>query len=184
MHGHKRYHDEGERRKWQDPEQILEKIGLKPGEVFADIGCGDGFFALPATRIVDRKGLVYGIDADEESLGELRAKADKEGLGNLRLFPGPAEGVVPCEGCVDIVFFGICLHDFEDPGQVLQNARRMLKPGGMLVDLDWKKEQMQLGPPQEKRFDEAKAVALIRSAGFEVEGVADEGRYHYLIFAR
>jgi cyclopropane fatty-acyl-phospholipid synthase-like methyltransferase len=46
--------DETERRKWQNPEAILSEIGLKSGQTFVDIGCGDGSFAIPAARLVKK----------------------------------------------------------------------------------------------------------------------------------
>ena len=184
MHGHKKYHDEAERRQWQEPEPILRKIGMGPGMAFADIGCGDGFFALPAARMAGPGGAVYGVDADVEALKELRSKAEKEGLANVFLIAGEAEGIIPCERCADIVFFGICLHDFREPGQVLMNARRIVRAGGRLVDLDWKKKPTARGPPLEIRFDDGKASALIEAAGFKVESATDAGPDHYLIIAR
>ena len=44
--------DEQERRKWQNPEDILAEIGLRSGMTFMDIGCCQGFFTIPAARIV------------------------------------------------------------------------------------------------------------------------------------
>jgi ubiquinone/menaquinone biosynthesis C-methylase UbiE len=102
---------------------------MGPGKKLANIGCGDGFFTPPAARMAGKDGVVYGVDADGESLKELREKLEKEGLTNVFLFAGDAEGIVPCKSCADIVFFGICLHDFRDPGQVLTNARQILKKG-------------------------------------------------------
>jgi ubiquinone/menaquinone biosynthesis C-methylase UbiE len=184
MHEHRKYHDEAERRNWQNPEAILTEAGLKPGMTFIDIGCGDGFFALPAARMAGSSGRVYGLDADGESINELNEKAAKEGLKNIRAEAGAAEDTVLCDNCADIVFFGICLHDFHDPAKVLQNARHMLKKGGRLVDVDWKKEPMALGPPLEKRFDEAKASKLIAEAGLQVESVKSVGPYHYMVIAK
>ena len=105
-------------------------------------------------------------------------------MKNLYVTVGEAEETVLCEGCADIVFFGIDLHDFRDPEKVLMNAKRMLKHGGMLVDLDWKKEPMPLGPPLRIRFSEEKAAKLIESQGFKVETVKKSGLYHYLIIAK
>lgn len=184
MHEHRKYHDEAERRNWQNAEAILTEAGLEPGMTFIDIGCGDGFFALPAARMAGSSGRVYGLDADGESINELKEKAAKEGLKNIQAQAGAAEDMVLCENCADIVFFGICLHDFYDPAKVLQNARHMLKKGGRLVDVDWKKEPMALGPPLEKRFDEAKATKLIAKAGFQVESVKSVGLYHYMVIAK
>jgi ubiquinone/menaquinone biosynthesis C-methylase UbiE len=182
-HGFRTPFNDPERRKWQDPEAILKGIGLKSGDVFADIGCGGGFFALPAARIVGEKGKIYGVDASEESISGLKAQAAREGLKNLYLTVGKAEESVLCRQCADFVFFGIALHDFQDPSRVLENAKIMIKPDGELVDLDWKKNA-EIGPPLHIRFDEAKAIRLITEAGFKVEKTGDSGIYHYLIIAR
>lgn len=66
----------------------------------------------------------------------------------------------------------------------MSNARTMLKRDGRLVDLDWKKEPMELGPPLTIRFSEHQAVRLIESAGFKTVAVRESGRYHYLVIAR
>jgi ubiquinone/menaquinone biosynthesis C-methylase UbiE len=182
-HGGFRPFDDPERRKWQDPEAILSKIGVRPGTVFADIGCGGGFFALPAARMVGEKGKVYGLDANPAAIAGLKEQAAREGLKNLRLSVGEAEATVVCRHCADIVFIGIALHDFQDPSRVLANTRNIIKPTGRLVDLDWKKEPS-FGPPRNIRFDEATASRLIEAADYKIESVQDNGRYHYLIMAR
>lgn len=176
--------DDAERRKWQDPEAILAQAGLKAGDIFVDVGCGGGFFTLPAARAVGPKGKVYAVDANEESINELRAIAHKEGLANVEARVGRGEETRFCEGCADIVFFGIVLHDFDDPAKVLENARKMLKPKGRLVNLDWKAEATPMGPPLWKRFSVEKAEGLIKAAGFNIEKVANPGPYHYMIVAR
>ncbi len=175
--------DDPERRKWQDPDEILSSIGLVPGMVFVDMGCGDGYFALPAARVVGHRGKVYANDIDAAAVERLRQRAAQEGLGNLVAEAKEAEETVACEGCADVVFFGIDLHDFRDPAHVLANAKKMLRPGGKLVDLDWKDQPMPFGPPLEKRFSIDKARNLIESAGLRVVSVRDSGPYHYLIIA-
>jgi len=127
---------------------------------------------------------VYGLDVDNRSITSLKELAAKEGLKNLNLTVGQAEELVICEQCADIVFFGIALHDFQDPARVLENARRMVKSAGKLVNLDWKKEPMDLGPPLKIRFSEDMAVHLIQTAGFTVETVKESGPYHYLVVAK
>lgn len=184
-----REHDDVERREWQDPEAILLSLGLKPGEVVADVGSGDGFFTLPAARMVGPRGVVYAVDPSVDRLTRLHEKAEEEGLENIRIRAGTAEEFVVCEGCADLVFFGICLHDFADQGAALRNAMTALKPGGLLANLDWKKEETirhgdLLGPPVEIRFSEEEAAAMIRAAGFAIESVEPYGEYFYLIRAR
>jgi ubiquinone/menaquinone biosynthesis C-methylase UbiE len=183
QHGYRRVPDV-DRRKWQDPEAILADMGLKPGIVFMDIGCGEGFFAIPAARLVGESGRVYALDSRSEAIAKVEYKAAREGLRNLEAAVGKAEETVLCRSCADIVFFGIVLHDFADPGRVLANAREMLKPGGRLVNLDWKKEHMGWGPPFHIRFTQEEAVQLIKTAGFAVGTIKEAGQYHYLIIAK
>lgn len=175
--------DEAARRRWQHPESILEGIGLTAGDTFIDIGCGDGFFALPAARTVGPHGRVCGIDLDAEALDLLQEKAFREGLDNVILHYGAAEEVVLCKGCADVVFFGISLHDFEDPVRVLANAKRMAAPGGRIVDVDWKKEALPLGPPAAKKFSTEHAASLMTEAGLRVTEIAESGEYHYIVTA-
>jgi ubiquinone/menaquinone biosynthesis C-methylase UbiE len=148
------------------------------------VGCGEGFFAIPAAKIVGKRGRVYGLDINEGAVQRLREKAAKEGLGNLILKVGAGEDLVVCRACADFVFCGIDLHDFRDPARVLINAKKMLKLGARFIDLDWKKEPMELGPPLRVRFSQEEAVAHIEEAGLRVLGVKQAGPYHYLIIAK
>lgn len=185
MHGHRSFWMPEEiRRQLQNPELILGEIGLKRGMTFVDVGCGEGFFAIPAARIVGEAGKVLAVDASADAISRLKEKADKDCLPNITLSTGTAEDAVLCQACADIVFFGIVLHDFANPGRVLLNARNMLKPSGELVNLDWKKEPMDWGPPLVKRFNEMEATRLVESAGFTVTRKDSGARYHYIIFAK
>ncbi len=176
------YRNEAQRREWQNPEKILTGVGVKAGNVFVDLGCGFGFFTIPAAKMIGSEGLVCGVDIDSEALEALRVQAARAGLRNLRVKLAAAEDVF-LERCADIVFVGIALHDFKDPFKVLQNAQRALKTDGRLINLDWKKEHTPFGPPVGIRFSEAEAASLIERAGFNVVSVEDSGPYHYVISA-
>lgn len=175
--------EETSRKKWQNPKTILMQIGLQFGKVFVDIGCGYGFFAIPAAQIVGEEGQVYAADIDAKAINTLEKEVVKKGLKNLVTGVGPAEETIFCEGCADIVFFGIVLHDFQNPKKVLFNAKKMLKPTGKLVNLDWKKEQTPFGPPVNIRFNEEEAAKLIKTAGFKIDTISTAGPYNYLITA-
>jgi ubiquinone/menaquinone biosynthesis C-methylase UbiE len=175
--------DERERRKWQNPESTLFNAGLRSCLTFVDVGCGDGFFALPAAKIVGETGRVYAFDEDPDAIDRLRHKARIEGIRNLQAKIGRAEDTVLCEECADMVFFGIVLHDFKDPEKVLENGKAMLKATGRLVDVDWKKTPMEIGPPLRIRFSEEEAARLIESVGFKIETLRESKPYHYVIIA-
>ena len=176
--------DEATKRGWFNPEKVLEDTGLGRGMVFVDVGCGDGFFTILAAQLVGEKGRVYAVDTDASAIKRLKRKAAEKCLANVKAVVSEAEGTVFCDGCADVVFYSIVLHDFHDPAKVLLNAKRMLKPSGRLVDLDWKKKQTEVGPPVRIRFSEEQAQRLIKNAGFSVESVRDAGRDHYVVVAK
>jgi ubiquinone/menaquinone biosynthesis C-methylase UbiE len=171
------------REQWQPPEMILDRIGIQPNSIFIDVGCGDGYFAIPAAQRVGPQGRVLGIDINTAAVARLQEKANQRHLTNLEITIGMAEEHVLCETCGDIVFFGINLHDFTNALRVLHNARKMLKPSGKLVNLDWKKEPMRIGPPLHIRFSQQEAIDLIKGAQFHIVQIQDTGPYHYLIIA-
>ena len=149
-----------------------------------DIGCGDGFFTLIAAEVVGERGLVHAVDVDATAIASMRNRALEKGLKNLDLKVGAAEETVFCDGCADVVFYSIVLHDFKDPAKVLRNAKRMVKTTGKLVNLDWKRQAMPFGPPVQIRFSQEEVATLIKAAGFTIESVRDAGKYQYLIIAR
>ena len=184
MNSHRYFEEETLRRKWRKPEITLKDIGLRSGMVFMDVGCGDGFFTIPAAQVVGEKGVVYAVDIDASAIEKLKDKAAEKGLKNINAEIGAAEETVFCEECADIVFYGRVLHDFRDPAKVLRNAKRMLKPAGTLVDLDWKKKPTVFGPPVWIKFSEKQAAGLIKTAGFTIESIRDAGRDFYIVTAK
>jgi ubiquinone/menaquinone biosynthesis C-methylase UbiE len=174
--------DEKTRRSWYNPEAILEN--LSSGMVFADIGCGEGFFTILAAKRVGNQGKVYAVDVDASAIQRLKNKAEAEGLKNITVKVGTGEETVFCNKCVDFVFYSMVLHDFGDPEKVLKNAKKMLKTEGRLIDVDWKKQKMPFGPPFKIRFSEEHASILIKDAGFQIDRIDGVGNYHYVVTAK
>ena len=174
--------DEATRRSWYNPEAVLS--GLEAGMTFVDVGCGDGFFSILAAKKVGAEGRVYAVDVDASAIEKLQSRAKAEGLTNITAEAGRAEDTVFCSECADVVFFGMDLHDFDDPAKVLQNARETIKPTGRLGDLDWKKQDTPRGPPTSIRFSEETVQNMLTNTGFCTVSTAEAGPYHYLIIGK
>jgi len=172
-----------QRRQYQNPEDILAKIGLTSGMTFIDVGCGGGFFAMPAARIVGNTGKVIGFDVNIEGLEALKELAAKEGLYHVDVAAGSAEETVLCEKCADIIFFGLVVVHLQEPVKALVNAGKMLKTGGRAVVFDWKKKLTRQGPPMEQRLSEKQVTGFIEAAGMKPISVGETGPYHYVITA-
>lgn len=182
MKQHHRFHySEEERRRRQNPEQILLTAGLQEGMCLVDIGCNDGFFTLPAARIVGTTGKVIAIDVDTEALERLRVKLDQASIQNTEVIDGPAEDTVACEKCANLIFLGMVLHDFRDPVAALSSAKRMLHANGCIYNYDWKKQDTPIGPPQAIRFSEDQVRQLAHSAGLHVVETRSMDKHFYSV---
>lgn len=163
------------------PERLLREAGLKPGDAFADIGCGPGFFAIPAAHIVGEKGVVYAVDTEEKMLGRLRERRPPANVMPLK----STESSIPVkDSAVDIAFLGYMLHEAEDRPLFLKEVKRIIKAGGAVLIIDWKKKQEDEGPPVEERLTEEDVIGLLKGAGFEKAKVSSLNESHYEISAR
>jgi len=64
--------------------EFLGDVGIKQGQAVLDFGCSKGNYSIPAAKIVNKKGLVYALDKDSEALIQLKEKARKENLINIK----------------------------------------------------------------------------------------------------
>lgn len=164
-----------------DPEGLLLKEGLKEGHRFADVGCGPGFFTVPAADIVGAAGKVYAIDTQEEMLLELEKRDPPSNVVLVR----SAESEIPLEdSCSDMALLAYVLHEAEDTVLFLEEVGRILTDDGTLLILDWKKKAEDEGPPMEDRLTEEEVTARLKEAGFVETVVSSLTESHYKITAR
>jgi ubiquinone/menaquinone biosynthesis C-methylase UbiE len=163
-----------------DPEGLLKNEGLKEGYRFADVGCGPGFFTIPAADIVGASGKVYAIDTQEEMLHELEKRDPPPNVVLVK----SVESEIPLEdGSSDMALLAYVLHEAEDTVLFLKEVGRILTDDGSLLILDWKKKAEDKGPPMEDRLTEEEVLARLKEAGFVEAGVSSLTKSHYKITA-
>ncbi len=153
----------GRRLREMKPRQFLLREGLGRGDVFVDVGCGPGFFSLPAARIVGKHGVVYAVDTEPAMLAELQRRNPPE---NVRCIESSENSVPLSDGVADFLLLAYVLHEAEDKGKFLKELRRLMKKGAKLIVLDWKKKHEEEGPPYEDRLTMKDVRALLTGAGF------------------
>lgn len=118
--------------------RTVELLELKHGECVLDIGCGTGALAIEAKRAVGGSGRVAGVDASEQMLARARRKAQGRGLDVL-FEHGRAQSLPFPDASFDAVVSTTVLHCIasESRGLALAEARRVLKPGGRLLTIDF-----------------------------------------------
>lgn len=170
-----------QRREWNDPDRVLDCLGLQPGEVLADVGAGPGWFALPAAERVGPSGRVYALDLQEVMLAALRERAREAGL-EARVVAVPVREGEPWplpDGACDAALVANVYHEVVDRPGFLRELARILRPGGRLLVVEWKPEPTPMGPPLEERLEPSRLKEDLERAGFRVEGSCDPGPYHY-----
>lgn len=175
-----------ERRKVNDPVQILAHLNLQPGMTLADVGCGPGWFAVEAGKQVTPGGLIYGIDLSEAMLERLAQRAAEAGVTTVKPILGeePDEWPVPTESC-DAVLLANVYHETDPQSLFLGEVKRMMKPGGLCLLVDWKPEPTPGGPPLAERLNPDEVAAEFTAAGFQFQGHREVGPYHYgLLFQK
>jgi ubiquinone/menaquinone biosynthesis C-methylase UbiE len=177
--------DAPERAAWQKPDQVLDALALRPGQVVCDIGAGTGYFALRAAKRVGDKGRVFAVDVEPKILDVLRAKIEKTGVRNVTpVLAVAADPLLPPQAC-DLVLIVDAYHHFPDRPNYLARLAALLKPGGRLANVDWQKKKTDFGPEPEHRVAREDFLADAAKAGLRL--VAEPkflAHQYFLVLAR
>jgi len=120
------------------PNQMIEIIGLKSGQVIADIGSGGGYFTLRFAEIVGEEGKVYAVDTDEKLLEFVNNNAKQKGLNNIITVLAKDKLELPKES-LDFVFMRNVTHHISDRVSYFKDLKKFLKPYGKVVIIEYKK---------------------------------------------
>ncbi len=155
-----------ERHQRQPPERLLAALGVPAGARLADIGCGPGFYSLPAARLVGPQGRVYALDVQEPMLARVRERAAAEAITNVEALQSQENRLPLGDGAADVALVANVLHECVDRLAFLREVRRALAGGGKLAVIEWRKEAMPMGPPTAERMTEDEVRTAMVQAGF------------------
>jgi SAM-dependent methyltransferase len=180
------------------PDAVLASLGcgnptalaeLREGDVVLDLGSGGGIDVLLSARRVGPSGKAYGLDMTEEMLALAKANAVKAGATNVEFLRGNIEQIPLPDDSVDVVISNCVINLSGDKRQVLQEAFRVLKPGGRFAvsDVvvrgsipDTARKNMELwvgcvaGALEEQEF-----LGLLTEAGFEAASIEPTRIYEF-----
>jgi len=114
----------------------MDALGVRPGSVVADVGCGSGYFTFKLAARVGREGKVYAEDIDEATVSRVRRQAQDEGLTQVRPAVGTADNPRLPAASLDVVLVVNSYHEWREHDSMLQHLREALKPGGLLAIID------------------------------------------------
>ncbi|HUY78811.1 MAG TPA: methyltransferase domain-containing protein [Ktedonobacterales bacterium] len=167
------------------PETLLRDLGLTSGDTLADIGCGPGFFTIPAAQIVGPEGLVMAADIQGEMLTAVRSRAAEMDLHNVHVVKTSETEIPIRPGSCDMALLAFTLHEIDNHAIFLHRAARTLKPSGRLVVMEWEKREQESGPPYADRLAPEDLLADAQAAGLRLADRRSVGDDDYLcVFTR
>jgi ubiquinone/menaquinone biosynthesis C-methylase UbiE len=161
-----------------DPKSIIrDYLKPQPGMVAVDFGCGSGGWSIPLSEALEG-GKVYAVDILEEPLSALRSKMNARRIFNIEIVKMDIEKTILrfMPNSVNIVLLSNVLFQVKDKKKVLEEAKRILAPGGTMLIIDWEKDSA-IGP--ETRISAEEMRSLADQAGFIFDQSFKAGSHHY-----
>ncbi len=149
------------------PEALLTGAGAGPGSTVVDVGCGPGFFTLPAAHLIGPTGRVYAVDTEARMLSYVADEATRRNLTTITPVLAQDTDVPLPDACADLVVCALLLHDLPiaERRRMTEELRRLCRPGGAVLVVEW------LPRPAEARWNRlapAQTMELLVKAGLPV----------------
>lgn len=158
--------DNAKRREMLPPEKTLIDIGLHEGDIMADVGCGIGYFTIPAAKIVGDSGYVFAMDILPEMLQDVQLKARENNSSNIDTVLTEENNLKLESDKVNFAFLSTVLHETQDKRKFLNEIKRIVSPGGKIAIVEWEKVENEFGPTIDDRLDKADLEEMLSEIGF------------------
>ena len=180
----KRILDDPKRDEWQKPQQVVEALGLSPGNIVADLGAGTGYFERYLSKAVAPGGMVLAIDTEPEMVRHLGERALREATANVvPVLALPQEPFLP-PGRADLVLIADTYHHIDDRIRYVRRLAGALAPRGRVVIIDFHKRPLPVGPPLQHKLPRDFVVDEMQQAGFRLADEKTFLPYHYFLIFR
>ena len=167
---------------FSDPVKNIEQCGIQPGQDIADLGAGSGYYTIAAAKALAATGRVYAIDIQKELLTKLKNNATREGLYNVEVIWGDIEkmnGTKLRDSSVDLAFLCNILFQIEDKDNTIKEIKRILKPAGRVLVVDWTDSFGGIGPQPKMVVLKDKAMDMFEKNGYHLDREIQAGSHHY-----
>ena len=162
-----------ERIESEKPEELLDLLGIKEGDVVADIGAGVGFFSLRAAERVGRTGKVLAVDVQPEMIDGLEMMMKRFGHENIVPILGDVDDPKLPADSVDHVLIVISYHEFSHPVEMMRHIRNAMKRDAQMLIVEYKAETLDSRVDPLHKMSEAEIMREIPALGFRLDRVID-----------
>lgn len=146
----------------------MTALGITPGEIIADIGAGSGYFTFRLALHVGDKGKVYAVDVSPDMILHVNRRIRELNVSNvISVLSDPDDPLLP-DHSIDRFFFSESWHHIENQTKYLALIKRMLKPAGQIVMIDFQKKDLPVGPPPQMKIAREDLIKQMESHGFRL----------------
>lgn len=149
---------------------IVAAVGNRKVDLLFDLGTGTGRML---ELLADNYRRAVGIDSSREMLSVARAKLSAAGVAHAQVRLGDIANLDPSLGRADLIVIHQVLHYFDDPGRLIAQVRRSLKPGGELLIVDFAPHELEFLRAHHAHrrlgLSETQMAGWARAAGLRVE---------------
>ena len=117
---------------FRSPERLLAAAGLVAGQSVLEVGCGPGFFMIPAAKVVGAEGNIYAVDTHPAAIARVEKRIDSGRIRNVTPILSNASGTGLSDKSIDLAFVFGLLHISGGIEDVHSKVHRVLKPDGAL----------------------------------------------------
>ncbi len=121
---------------WQHPERVIEALAIRPGDVVAEIGAGEGYWIPWLSHAVGPTGRVYAVDVEDEPVAALRERVEREQLTNVEVVLAEYDDPLLPDGEIDVAITSLTYHHIEARPAYFAKLRTALSPRGRVAHLD------------------------------------------------
>jgi ubiquinone/menaquinone biosynthesis C-methylase UbiE len=153
---------------YQKPREVLTALGLKSGEIIADIGAGSGYFTFRLAQPVGDKGRIYAVDVSPDMILHINRRVRELKATNVVSILADPDDPLLLDASIDRFFFSDSWHHIEAQTKYLSLVKRMLKPGGEVVMIDFHKKDLPVGPPLQMKIAREDVIKQMETNGFRL----------------
>ena len=161
---------------------LLDNLGLRTGMTVCDMGCGNGFYAIPIAKLLGPKGRVLAVDIQPEMLFLLRERMELESVDNITPILGSVDDPYLPEGTVDLAILVDVYHEFGFPEEMLAALRKSLKPDGRIVLVEFRAEDDDVPIKPEHKMTKKQVNRELIANGFKLDSEFEKLPWQHVMF--
>lgn len=172
-----------ERDAWQKPQTLIAALGDVRGKTVVDLGAGTGYFLPHLSRAVGPSGQVLALDVEADMVRHMQARAEREGLKNVRAQKSEGDDPKLAAGSADRVLIVDVWHHIPARGEFAKKLAAALRKDGAIYLVDFKLDS-ERGPPKKHKLTPESVMADLKAGGLVCELLKVDLPDQYVVVAR